>query len=282
MFKCAVCGSPVSAASDRCLTCGADVGAPNVRAAADPSEASALEARFQSALARAGANGTTKEIDHLKNAMARTSAVVNCDLPFLRDFVTRPTTLYANYHRGVLAEVRKAAEADRDRDRVIADAVLFGSYSGAINMAALSLTDTGLSSYGPYSMKLRDLAVASRASLLDENSYTFVSNHRLTVGTPIPLGHRSTWKDRAILAVAKLADFITIGMDELSFRDVLLRDSGARGTDSFIEVHIFGTFDREAIESVCGPKLKQRSRDRAIWEVVKEHLTALGKSFREL
>ena len=50
----------------------------------------------------------------------------------------------------------------------------------------------------------------------------------------------------------------------------------------FIEVHIFGTFDREAIDTVSGPKLKKRSRDIAIWEVVKENLKALKRKCHEL
>jgi hypothetical protein len=203
-------------------------------------------------------------------------------LPFLRDFITRPNTLYANYHRGVLAGVRKAAEADADRDRTVADAFMFGSYSDQITMAALSLTDTGLSSYGAYSMKLRDVAVTNRSTLLEENSFSFIPRHKLTIRTPIPPGYRSTWAERARLAVAKLADFIAVAMKEAEFQSLLLVDSGQRDTDSFIEVHIYGAFDREAIDTVSGPRHKKRSRDIAIWEVVKETMRTLNKSCYEL
>ena len=282
MGRCSVCDSPVSAVTDRCSTCGTDVGAPNVRVVQELAEVSALESRFEYALARADARGTKQENDEFKRAVERSSAVVNCQLQFLKEFVTSSTVLYANYHRGVRAEVRKAAQEDLDRDRAIADATMFGSYAENIRMAALSLTDTGLSSYGPYSLKLRDVAVANRASLLEENSFSFIPHHNLTIKVPIPPGYRSTWAARAKLAVAKLADFIAPGMTEVDFQRLLLDDTGDRATDNFIEVHIFGAFDREAIDTVSGPKLKKRNRDVAIWEVVKEKLRDLNRSCHEL
>jgi len=282
MDYCLVCGSPVPAAADRCATCGTDAGAPNVRAVQSPAEEAALRDRFENAIARAFARGTKHETEDFLRALDRSSAVVNCQLPFLRDFITRPNTLYANYHRGVLAGVRKAAEADADRDRTVADAFMFGSYSDQITMAALSLTDTGLSSYGAYSMKLRDVAVTNRSTLLEENSFSFIPRHKLTIRTPIPPGYRSTWAERARLAVAKLADFIAVAMKEAEFQSLLLVDSGQRDTDSFIEVHIYGAFDREAIDTVSGPRHKKRSRDIAIWEVVKETMRTLNKSCYEL
>jgi hypothetical protein len=282
MDCCSVCGSPISAVADRCSTCGTDAGAPNVRAVQNPAEVSALRKRFEDALSRADAHGTRRETDDFALALGRSSAVINCELPFLRDLVTRSSTLYANYLRGMQAGVRKAAEGERDRDRVIADAVMFGSYSNEIRMAALSLTDTGLGSYGPYSLKLREVAVAKRASLLEENSFSFISHHKLSIRIPIPLGFRCTWVERAKLAVAKLGDFIAVGMNEPDFQSLLLDDTGNRATDNFIEVHIFGTFDREAIDTVSGPKPKKRSRDVPIWEVVKESLKALKKGYHEL
>jgi hypothetical protein len=268
--------------ADRCSTCGADAGVPNVREVQRPSEVAALENRYRDALARADAHGARQETEEFIHTLGRSSAVVNCDLQFLKDFVTRPNLLYGNYHRGIQAGIRKAAEGEWDRDRSIVDATMFASYADKITMAALSMTDTGLTSYGPYSMKLRDVAVAKRASLLEENSYSFVQHHKLSIGIPIPAGYRSTWAERAKLAVAKMADFIEVGMNEVNFQNLLLVDTGNRATDSFIEVHIFGTFDREAIDTVSGPKLQKRSRDTAIWGVVKEKLTALKRSYHEL
>ncbi len=282
MDSCSECGSPISASVDRCSTCGKDVGAPNVRAASQADEKAALEARFEDAVSRSVARGVGKEIVEFEHAVERSSAVVNCNLSFLREFVSQASTLYANYHRGTQAGIRKAAEDTWDRDRVAVDGLLFGSYSNNIVMAALTLTDTGLSSYGPYSMKLRDVAVSKRSSVLEENSFNFIQHHKLSIRTPTPQGYRANWAGRAKLAVAKLADFVVQGMSEVDFQGLLLQDTGDRAADSFIEVHLFGTFDREAVETVSGPKPKRRGPDIAIWGAVKEQLRVLKKNCHEL
>jgi hypothetical protein len=282
MSVCPTCGSQVSAIADRCSTCGADAGAPNVRALMGNAEVAALNERYQCVLTRAESLGITHETETFKFAIERSSAIINCELSFLRQFVTSPSLLYANYHRGVLAGVRRAAEGELDRDRVITDAILFGSYYDKITMAALSLSYTGLSSYGPYSIKLREIAISRRTTLLEENSFPFISHHKLSSKMPIPLGYRSTWADRAKLAVAKLGNFILPRMTEADFQGLLLSDTGDRSKDEFIEIHIFGTFDRDAIDTVTGPKPKKRNRDLPVWEVVKEHLKTLERSFHEL
>ena len=85
------------------------------------------------------------------------------------------------------------------------------------------------------------------------------------------------------LAVARNWQILLrLEMVEVDFQSLILVDTGNRATDSFIEVHIFGTFDREAIDTVSGPKPKRRSRDVAIWEVVKENLRALKRVCHEL
>lgn len=280
MASCSNCGSPIPPTADRCPTCGADAGSPNVRAAETLEEKAALDLRFDEALLRAESRGTKPDVERFVDAMSRSVAVVNCDLSFLKEFVTKSNALYSNYHRGVLAQVRKAAESQLDRDRTAADALLFGSYGAEIRFAALSLTGSGLSSYGLYAMKLREVAVARRSSLLEENSFNFIQRHKITIRTPIPAGHRSTWNERAKLATAKLADLITTGMGDSSFQAILLVDRRNRELDEFVEVHIFGPFDRDAIESVMGPPPKG-TLNYAAWEVVKENLRTLGKKYYE-
>src|SRR4051812_15227971 len=125
MDHCSECGSPISASVDRCLTCGADVGAPNVRAAGQANEKLALKARFDGAVSRSEARGVGKEIDEFEQVVDHSSAVVNCGLSFLREFVSRDSILYANYHRGVQAGIRKTAVENWDPDRVAADGLLF-------------------------------------------------------------------------------------------------------------------------------------------------------------
>jgi len=278
--RCFVCDETVESASDRCLTCGADVGAPNVRAATTSAEINALQARYDDAIHRAKARGAGDTLSAFEKALASSSAVVNCSLYFLREFVSKSNELYANYHRTVQSGVRKAAGPDRDQERTVVDAILFRSYASSICCAALSLNGQGLLSYGPYALRLRNIAVANRSSVLEENSFDFVDRHKLGAKTPIPMGYRSDWASRGKLAVAKLADLIDVGPQKGGFSQLLLKSNGDRSEDQFMEVHIFGTFDFSAVECITGP-VPKKAIDAAVWDSVKEIVVALGKRVEE-
>ena len=139
--KCLICSEPIDQTSDRCLTCGTDIGAPNVRSANSVPEVNGLQTRYDDAVFRATARGAGDSLLAFQKALARTGAVINCNLSFLKDFVTESKTLYANYHAAVQGGVRKVALPDRDQERTVVDSILFRSYAPSIRMAALSLTN---------------------------------------------------------------------------------------------------------------------------------------------
>jgi hypothetical protein len=278
---CSNCGSEVPYSVDRCTTCGEPVGAPNVRAAADPREVGTLQKRYEEAVFRAKARGAEKNVEQFEAAVANSSAVLNCGLHFLRELVSNSKTLYTNYHLAVSSEVRKAAAEQFAKDRLAVDALLFGDYGQYIRDAALSLDGKGLSSYGRFSLKFREVAIAKRASLLEENAFKFVERHDVKPGKPAPPGHRAVWNYRKGLAVAKLADFIGASTSSSEFPNILLFDSGERTDDEFIEVHIFGTFDQNAIESVTGNSESKKPAEKAMLAVLKEDLEQLGKAWVE-
>ena len=143
--------------------------------------------------------------------------------------------------------------------------MLFGTYGEDIRFAALSINGLGLRSYGAYGLVLRDVAVAKRASLLEENAYNFVKRHHLDPSSPIPEGYRSSWDNRHELAIAKLADVIGPDTAAAAYAGILLANGIDRAADDFIEVHIFGPFNINAVESVSGnsaPKRAGRPRSR--------------------
>ena len=224
--RCAVCGETNDHISDRCLTCGADIGAPNVRLARSAVERSALRVRYDDAVYRAQARGALDVLRLFERELASSGAVVNCSLSFLKDFVTQPKTLFANYHQTVQAGVRKAALPERDQERTVVDAIMFGSFASAVRFAALSLNNRGVESYGPYSLRLRDIAVANRSSLLEENSFDFVRRHSLGPRVAAPQGFRSDWNLRSELAVAKLGDLLGSDTRTSRFAQILLRSEG--------------------------------------------------------
>lgn len=258
------------------------MGYPNVRAAAEPTQTNALNQRYENAVKWAGSGGAIDNLTAFEDAVSRSSAVVNVDLFFLKEFITDTRALYTTYQLAVGAQTRQAAEDERDRHRSAVDAILFGSYASQIRFAALSLDGRGLKSYGAYAMILRDVAVWKRSTVLEENSFAFVKRHELKPGDSAPAGYRAIWQDRKKLAIAKLGALIKSDTSGDKFASLLLYSDGVdRTKDEFIEVQIFGPFNSEAIEAVCGSSSCKRSVDTSIAVIVKEMTTNGGKSWIE-
>lgn len=250
-----------------------------MRAAADDGEVKALAARYKEALDNAKARGADVLVEAFERAVGDSHAVVNLELMRLLDLVSKEQTLYANYHLAVKAEVREAAKAEFDRHRRAVDAILFGRYAEELRYAALSIDGRGLKSYGKYTIVLKDVAVAKRSSVLEENSFHFCKRHALKPGDPIPEGYRAVWGQRQKLAVAKLADAITSNTTVSSFTSLLLHSASTRGEDDYVEVQIFGAFNNGAIEAVVGATTSTRPSESAMAAVAKELILKSGKSW---
>jgi hypothetical protein len=279
MLNCKVCGSGIPDTEEKCFTCGFNAGPPNVRAA--EADVPTLDKRYRAAIAKATTAGSLSVLERFEHAVKGTCAVINADLRFLHYFVTSGEALYANYEGGVAGRIRKPAEFYNDLKRRGVGGTLFGGYAGEIIYAALSLDGAGPKSYGPYAIKLRDIAVSKRATVLENNSYDFTKKHRLGPGDPRPVGYMANWENRHKLAVVKLAEYITPTTTDAEFAKLLLTSAGDRGTDEFIEVHVYGTFDLNAVESVKGSSKLGSRDDRALLRIVKAHLSNAGKLWIE-
>lgn len=157
--------------------CGHDIGFPNVRAASALDEQSELERRYNEAVSDSRARGVEDETALFEAAIRDDShAVVTIDWDFFAVFVMKGAP-YSTYAKQVDAEVRLSAEPSDDRGRHVVEAWLFPGYGKEIRYAALALDGRGLSSYGngDVVVKLKNDAVAIRASVLEENSYQFES-----------------------------------------------------------------------------------------------------------
>jgi hypothetical protein len=238
--------------------------------------------RYGDAVSRATVRGAGSTLTAFEAALRTTSAaVINCNLSFLKDFVTRSNSLYSTYHLSVQAQMRKPASMQHDQERAVVDAIMFRGFAPSIRFAALSLNNMGPISYGPYAITLKEIAVSHRSSLLEENSYKFVEHHGLGSKTLVPAGYRGSWSERTQLAVAKLGDRIDVGPQVGGFAKLLLTSNGNYDDDDFIEVHIFGPFDFGAVEQVTGP-VPKKGPERAIWSVVKDAVIKAGKKVNEL
>jgi len=253
-----------------------------VREVSSDDEKDALEERYEVAFEMSQEDGSYSNLMDLDAAMHKTCAVINVDLGFLYAFITNDKALYSTYTLQVRGNVRIPAEPKDDRHRMGIEGMLFGSYGEKIRYAALSLDGRGVVSYGPYAMQLSDVAIAERATLLEENSYDFVETYAMRPGDPIPPGYRSTWQDRHKLAVAKIAERIfetTLPDDHPA---LLLSSEGNYEDDDFIEVHIYGPFNPRAIAAVHGHSSTKNAVEGAKLRAIKDILTRAGKEWMEV
>lgn len=272
------CGSMVPYNYLVCPTCGTYAGFPNVREVSSVIEKEALERRFNNAIKDAHTNGSDVRLEDLTKASKDTRAVVAIELDCLSSFMTKDEPLYSSYGLLVSSEIRKAASIKNDKKRRGIEGFLFGSYADKIRYAALSLDGKGLSSYGSFTLVLKDTAVKLRATLLEDNSYKFYDKFKAQIADNFPPGYRAIWDERHKLAVAKLADLITDATTNDKFPGILLSCAGNRETDNFIEVHIYGPFDNAAVEAVVGNSRYSNKAYNAQLAVVKEKL--IKKSVR--
>lgn len=276
MTKCSECGSAIPHDRADCPTCGIHAGFPNVREVSSVSEKEALERRYNKAMNNAIADGRHVQFEALSHASKDTRSVIAIDLDYLAGFMIKDETLYASYALMVSGEIRKAASSINDKKRRGVEGFFFGSYADKIRYAALSLDGKGLSSYGAFTLVLKEVAVKSRATLLEENSFKFFDKFKAQIPDNFPPGYRAIWSDRHKLVIAKLADRITTATANKDFPGTLLSCGGNRDTDDFIEVHIYGAFDSAAVEAVVGSSKTSVKSEKAQLAVIKEKLLKKG------
>lgn len=231
-------------------------------------EAAALSARATAERAKV-ASAAHGALTELESALDRTHAVINVDFGFLHQLLSSENILYAPYAKQLEAGIRALAQPDHDQRRAGVEGTLFGTLLGKeILYAALALDGRGLGSYGPVSLELVERMIAPRASVLEDNSYVFVTRQKILAGGAIPPGFRSPWGTRSEVGVAKLAKFVTSTTNSNDHAKLVLSSDGVdRSKDEFMEVHIYGTFDRRAIKRITvlqaptDPTEAQRLRD---------------------
>lgn len=257
MNVCPKCDAQINWATDRCLVCNQDLGVPNQRLVNREHEVIALNQRYQTALKATQQRGANQELAAFEHSVASQSqAVMNSTAQFLFGFLSSENQLYANYRQQTTSATRKIAELDNDRHRCGTEGILFGSMADKLSYAALTLDNKGLVSYGKCAIMLKDITMKLKATILEENSYDFVKRHRIVPGDELPVGYWANWQNRHLLAVAKLAEQIQPNTQD--FASLLLYSNGDRHQDKFIEVHIYGSFDSQAIDKLTLPRKKAK------------------------
>lgn len=251
MITCPDCGFENPIISENCSCCGISLGFPNVNECSRQDEREALEKRYQEKVEFAKQNGKDGKRIKFEKAIKKSHAVINVNLDYLHQFFIGSNTLYSTYCLQTDGETRDFSHSEFDKERRGIESTLFGSYGKNIRYAALSIDGNGLNSYGDFTIILADKAIMKRATLLEDNSYQFIRNHRILAGDKIPPGYRAVWNDRHKLAVAKIK-MKKVLTNNRNYANIILSSNGDRQTDEFIEVHIYGKINRESIDAVCG------------------------------
>lgn len=249
-MRCTRCAEKISARDERCPHCGEPLTVPNVRAAEDPNETTALDARYRSALQQvpAVAKPTVRAFEDATTG--RSQAVFNRWATELARLAVSDREMYASFYQLVGAETRSPSDNRWDAIREAVDSRLFNYYKEHIRFAALTLDGRGLTSYGDCSVLLKETMIATRASVFEENSVVFMERHNVRLTGDLPIGFRAPWMHRGRLAVAKLAGKLRAGMTDADFSALLLHNGTGSGDDDFIEVHIYGPLTIKAVKSV--------------------------------
>lgn len=273
------CGADVPRNEVNCPVCRTFVGYPNVRTA--QAELANLAARYAVVQDAIGSEARKQKVASFEHAVQGSKAVVNTDGRYLESFLFNGNMQYATYASLVKADARLSAEEKFDNHRSSVDGKLFGSGSSEIRFAALSLDGVGLQSYGPYSVTLKGVAIDDRASLLEENAFLFIERHNITPATDVPMGYRAEWQNRHLLATVKLAGKIDDSTNEVEYAQILLTSTGDRATDEFLEVHIYGPFNRMAIEKVKGAAEPKATLEKARKSAIKDLLNSIGAEWED-
>jgi hypothetical protein len=182
---------------------------------------------------------------------------------------------YRNYGQRVESHERQPAGAQNHADRGIVGERLFPMYARYVHYAVLSPNGRGLLTYGPVAVTwdVTPVYLGRRASLLDENSYSFFDRHALGHREKsIPVGHRATWEDRAKLVAAKLAARLTPATGEAILPSMLLQGGATRDQDEFVEIAIYADdgLDTQDVSMVTLQRAARTPEEQYRCELVRE------------
>ena len=190
-YLCVRCQNPVPEHLRDCVVCGADNECPNIRMARTQTERSALEGRVKDAEVSAAARRCSAILTEFGIAVTSSRAVVARSISLLQDLVQSENRLYVPFQRQVASGGRIPEQNDWDPGRVSVENMVLPNYSDRICFAALSLNGRGLTAYGAYTIVLKEEAIALRATVFEENPFTFAQKHKIITGEPVPPGYRA-------------------------------------------------------------------------------------------
>lgn len=276
MPDCNICGKPIPDFARNCPYCQGDVGFPNVRAALDSKEAAALAQRVKNAFISVRARHCEPVLVDFGRAVLTSQAVIARSLSAIQTLISSDNALYVNFYQQVGSGSRLPEDSNWDRGRLAVDGTLFPYYHDQVVFGALSLDTHGPQKYGSYTVVLREEMIKQRATVFEENSFTFCqTKHKIVVGDPIPPGYRAVWADRDQIAMAKLHSKLDAGTRTETYPGILINQSKGKTPEDFVEVHIYGPIHRAAVARITGPPPKSKA-DKVILRSIKRKAAEVG------
>lgn len=252
-----------------CPACGSDVGFPNVRMAEKHCEVQALELRVAKARQSAAAANYSASLENFGEAIKRSSAVIGRPLRKIIDLVEDPNRPYTSFHNELNSGARIPEDNIFDKTRTQFENALFPNFYKDILFAALTLDGRWHEWFGKHALILKDQMISHRATVFEENPFVFANRHSIKLTENFPEGYRCTWERRGELAIAKLYQKLDKSTKFEEYANVILPDDGENAEKDYIEVHIFGSFNRNAIQKIAGPVPLARE-DRVFWKKLKK------------
>ena len=227
--------------------------APNVQIARKIRHA--LDRRFDATRDAAATESRAPLFEALVQVGLECKPVVAIEVNFGTSLFETARAFYASYAQQVRGGLRAPATDTNDAHRRIVDTLIYDGYGEDICFAALSLDGRGVTSWGSIYLELDPATVAYRSTVLEENAYFFVRNHDLTLQTlpnrvDILAGYLAEWDERHKLVAAKLAPRASALPNPPDFATTLISPGSGRADVDFLEVHIYGTFNYQAVASV--------------------------------
>lgn len=258
-MNCPECKTVVPESFRSCPACETDIGFPNVRVAAKSENIEALNKRVDEACISAKARKCDNLLKQFGEAVHSSKAVLCRPIGTVSALMKSDNALVNTYYQQIHSKQRLPENNIYDAIRSSVESKLFPNYHEHIHFAFLVLNNTVLEHYGNCGLVLLDRAIQERATVFEENASDFLEKHSITVKQQIPEGYRATWKERYLLAMAKLHPKIDSTKTMGDFPQVLFEKSAREGeSDDFIEVHIYGTIHRKSVERVLAKTPRER------------------------
>ncbi|HVY84469.1 MAG TPA: hypothetical protein VG943_05015 [Caulobacterales bacterium] len=249
-----------------------------MRFAQRPSECDALRERLEAAR-KSLAPDRQAVFDACVDDLNASHVVMNRSIGDLADWLQDKLLLHYCYHAQVRLGRRVPSDNVYDLQRKSAENTVNPFFFEDLSIAALSLDGKGMPYYGPYTVRLKEKALAHRATVFTENPFIFTKRHNVTAGELPPPGHRAPWQERASVAMAKIGAKLAEAFTPPLPRLLMSNDRDSSECD-FVEVHIFGSLHASSIESVAGPA-PSIPEDAVLWSSAKRKLAQLGARVEE-